>query len=288
MDREKSAGCIFSLASWGAIFAGVVVILVVQLMLSLLGMAFGLWIIDPVQGAPMDALSIGAAIWWVVSSIIAVFLGGWVSGRMAAGALTMNAMLHGVITWGVGTLLTVYLLTAGIGALTAGAMSILTGSLQAVGGTVGAIVPGMGGLIPPELEREINQIIGQRQQASPGATAPGTQAQTSPDEVRRTIMSILQRGPQGIDRNDRETLTNVIAQHTGMSRQEARSTVNRLITQMEQLQQGAGKATQQAQRVAGEAAQGLGTAAFWSFIMLLLTAIAAAAGGASGGKSRNI
>ncbi|MEW5895816.1 MAG: hypothetical protein AB1650_08720 [Candidatus Omnitrophota bacterium] len=291
MDREKSTGCIFSLASWGAIFAGVVIILVGELMLSLLGMAFGLWIIDPAQGTPMGALSTGAAIWWVVSSIIAVFLGGWLSGRMAAGALTTNAMLHGVVTWGVATLFSVYLFTAGVGALTSGAMSLITGSLQAVGtsisGTVSSIVEGgnLGAIIPPEIQKEVDDLLRPGTQGAREGAGQQT-PMVSPEEARRTIMEILQKGPRSINRQDRETLTDMFVQLRGMTRQEASSTVNRMISRMEQLQQRVSQATERAQKMAGQTAQGLGTAAFWSFIMLLLTLVAAAFGGAIGGKSR--
>src|SRR2546421_10345994 len=62
--------------SWGAIFAGVVIALAVQIVLSLLGIGIGASTIDPLnQQNPGKGLGIGAAVWFVISSLIATFAG---------------------------------------------------------------------------------------------------------------------------------------------------------------------------------------------------------------------
>src|SRR5436189_1106352 len=69
--------------SWGAIIAGVVVALVVQMVFSLLGMGIGMGAIDPMDTNPVQGLGIGALVWWVASMLISLFTGGYVAGRLA-------------------------------------------------------------------------------------------------------------------------------------------------------------------------------------------------------------
>jgi len=70
--------------SWGAIFAGVVVALVVQVLLTMLGVGIGLATLDPGTGDNQAAstFSIAAGIWYVLSGIIASFAGGYIAARM--------------------------------------------------------------------------------------------------------------------------------------------------------------------------------------------------------------
>src|SRR5262245_25491701 len=74
--------------SWGAIFAGVVIALVVQVLLSVLGLGLGVATFDPLRGDNPDAatFSIAAGIWYLVSGIIAALAGGYVAGRLSEGS----------------------------------------------------------------------------------------------------------------------------------------------------------------------------------------------------------
>lgn len=72
--------------SWGAVFAGIAVSLVTQILLSMLGLGIGATIIDPATGdnPSMPAFSIGAALWWTVAGVIGAFLGGHAAGRLSS------------------------------------------------------------------------------------------------------------------------------------------------------------------------------------------------------------
>ncbi|MGI8467872.1 MAG: hypothetical protein ACR2N3_05415 [Pyrinomonadaceae bacterium] len=119
--------------SWGAIFAGAVVALVVQLMLSVLGIGIGASTINPLtEQNPAAGLGTGAAIWFVLTSIVALFAGGWVAGRLAGMPRDDDRALHGILTWGLATLLTFYLLTTAIGGLIGGTANLLTRGMSAV------------------------------------------------------------------------------------------------------------------------------------------------------------
>lgn len=104
--------------SWSAVFAGVLVAIVTQMLLTLLGLGIGLSTIDPVtERNPTAGLGTGSAIWYIISSLLALFLGGWVAGRLASAPRLFDGIIHGVLTWCLVTLLTVYFLTTAIGGI---------------------------------------------------------------------------------------------------------------------------------------------------------------------------
>jgi hypothetical protein len=97
---------------WGPILAGVAVAFAVYFLLSLLGAAIGLSVADDLQ---RDSLGMGAAIWAVLTVIVAMFIGGWVTTRCTVGEDTLEAALYGAILWGVMFLLLLWLIGSGIG-----------------------------------------------------------------------------------------------------------------------------------------------------------------------------
>src|SRR4051812_23804950 len=121
--------------SWQGIIAGVVVAAAVQVLLSLLGAGVGLGLVDPVAGDTPGASSfgIGAGVWWTASNLVALFAGGYVAAWLAGITSRFDGMLHGLVTWGITLLLTVYLLGSAIGSVVGGAGSLL-GSAASAGG----------------------------------------------------------------------------------------------------------------------------------------------------------
>lgn len=122
IPSESSSGRGRSLApfkriTWGAIFAGVVVALVIQMVLSLLGLGIGLGAVNPTDANPLAGIGIGAGIWWVASMLISLFIGGLVAGRLSGIPGKADSFLHGMLTWCVFTLLSFYLLTTTVGGI---------------------------------------------------------------------------------------------------------------------------------------------------------------------------
>jgi hypothetical protein len=72
---------------WGAVFAGVIVSLVGQLLLTLLGAGLGATTIDT---ANADTIAIGAFAWWAVTGIFCGFAGGWTAGWVAGSSPTVD------------------------------------------------------------------------------------------------------------------------------------------------------------------------------------------------------
>ncbi|HEY9828314.1 MAG TPA: hypothetical protein V6D19_22980 [Stenomitos sp.] len=101
---------------WGPIFAGLVVALSVQLVLSSLSAAIGLTNLSD-SGAPRStAGNVGAAvgIGAIISLFIALFVGGWVTAR-ASGPMNRNtALLNGAILWATTLAMSAWLLSSGV------------------------------------------------------------------------------------------------------------------------------------------------------------------------------
>ena len=168
--------------SWGAIIAGLIVSLVCQILLTMLGVAIGAATINPVsEQQPMEGMGIGAAIWWLVSGLISLFLGACVAGRLAGVPRRADGALHGVIMWGTATLITMLLFTTALGGMLGGAMSMFRNVNTQANTGQGAPSSQIGGQIQSELqERGLTpeQLKQQAQQATqPGQIDPQTEAQ---------------------------------------------------------------------------------------------------------------
>lgn len=121
---------------WGAVFAGFVIALVTQMLLTVLGLAVGLTAVDPRQGAPGSELGWGAAVWGVVSLLCSLFVGGYVAGRLAGVFRKGDGAMNGVLVWALLLLATVWLVSSGVGSLLSGAFSVVAGVTQAAGTAV--------------------------------------------------------------------------------------------------------------------------------------------------------
>lgn len=100
-----------SRVSWSAIFAGAVIALTVNLVLSMLGVALGLTLSDRVDG---DNLGTAAATWAVASALIALFVGGFVVSQCTVGENRGEAVIYGVIHWGVVFAMLMWMVAGGV------------------------------------------------------------------------------------------------------------------------------------------------------------------------------
>ncbi|MBD2184712.1 hypothetical protein H6S82_27530 [Planktothrix sp. FACHB-1355] len=101
---------------WGPIISGLLVALTTQLILSALGAAIGLSSLAN-SGAPRsnaDDVGLGVGIWSIISLLIGLFVGGWVTSR-ASGPMNRNtALLNGAILWATALIIGSWLLANGV------------------------------------------------------------------------------------------------------------------------------------------------------------------------------
>lgn len=104
--------------SWGAIIAGALTAVSVLFLLNLLGFGIGLTTIDPMtERNALDGLGTGTIIWWAISNIAALFIGGMVAGRMSGYPSKSDGGLHGFLAWALYTILSIFLVTSAIGGI---------------------------------------------------------------------------------------------------------------------------------------------------------------------------
>lgn len=112
--------------SWGAVLAGLIIAVFIQLALTLLGLAIGMSTVDATgHNTPGTGLAIGSGIWYGVTMLISLFIGGWVAGRLAKDKHTSESVIHGLLVSGLLFILMFYFLTSAIGNLIGGAGSVV-------------------------------------------------------------------------------------------------------------------------------------------------------------------
>ncbi len=299
--------------SWGAIFAGTLLALVVQLVLSLLGLGVGMSTINPMSegGNPAAGLGVGAGIWWLIASLISLYTGGWVAGRLAGIPRTTDSTLHGVLTWGLVTIATFYLISTSVGALISGASGIVGKGLSLAGQGVAAVAPQAADAVKSKLNEQGIDLTSIRQEAETLLRQTGkpqlqpenlqAQAQQAGDQAKGQAQAAAQN-PQGAEMNldalmknlfregqdtvaaaDREAAVNVVVARTGKPRAEAEKIVDGWIDTFQKAKQKLAEtkaqAEQKAREIGEKTASGLSKAALLAFFGLVLGAGAAAFGG---------
>jgi hypothetical protein len=160
--------------SWGAVIAGAILVIAVQVPLSLRGVGIGLSTVDPAAGdTPQGAsVGIGAGIWWVISNLIGLVIGGYVAARLSGAPARGDGIIHGVLVWAVTLLITMYLLTTSIGSMVGGAFNVVGSTISGAAQSLAAVVPQAAeaaGISPEQIREQAEELLRPQQ---PGARSP--------------------------------------------------------------------------------------------------------------------
>lgn len=271
-----------SRVSWGAIFAGTVVGVGVLLMLTLAGLALGLSSADFGPGQSNGSgFATGAGIWLVVSQLIALAIGGFVAGRLAAIPKTTSTAFHGAAVWGLATILMAYMAANAIGSVASTAASAVSSVASGVANVAPAAVPGQQtqNQVATQAESAFNSILSEREQkqatnvigqsAQNVVTGKVTVGQAAANVSRRLFGAGGVVGPE-----DRQQAINELAEQTGMTQAEAAQAVDNVQNQAKTFADNAPAVINNGLTEATDAAAG---ATFWAFIASLLGLVAAMA-----------
>lgn len=269
--------------SWAAIFSGVVMVITVQLLLSLLGAGIGFTTVDVKAGTTPDAssLGIGAGVWFLISSIIALAFGGYVSAWLAGIGHRFDGLLHGLITWGIATMLTIWLLTSAIGGIIGGSASALGGLASAGGSGIKSAAQPVAEAagITPDLIQQQAQMYLKPTNPDPATMSP----QDAQKEIATNLATYAKGGPDAATAKARIIAIMAAQQH--ISPDQAGKQFDDAQAKVEQAK---AQAVQAAKTAADAAASAASHTAFGAFIALLVGAIAAAIGGSVGVQRRAI
>jgi hypothetical protein len=260
--------------SWAAIFGGVILVVAVQLLLSLLGAGIGFGTVNTNLGSTPTAstLGIGAGVWWVACSCVALGLGGYVAAWLAGVEIRFDGVLHGLITWGIATLLTFYLLTSAIGGIIGGGFSALGGIASAAGsGVKEAAKPiAQAAGVSPEMLQQQAQAYLQPTNPDPATMSP----QDAQKDIASNLAAYVKGGAEAPAA--RERIINIVAAQMQISHDEA---AKRFDDAEAKLKQTRDQAVQTAKDAADASAAAASKTSFAAFGNLLLGALFAAIGG---------
>ena len=275
--------------SWGAIFAGVVIAVAIQLVLGILGTGIGLTMVDPVEGTTPGAagFGIGAGIYWLITTIVALGAGGYAAARVAGVTERFDALIHGLVVWGVTLILTLYLLTSAVGGIIGGAFRTVGTVASAAGSTVGAV-----GSVAPQAAQaagvDVKDVAGDvRQEASNYLSdAPSDPAAMTPEQAQAEIarqLPALARGGQGGQRAE-SRIVDIVAAQRKIGRPEAQAQVTQAKSDFQATKDEAIETAKSATDTAAGAAAGTS----FVLVLALLIGAAAAAFGATAATRRRL
>ncbi|WP_205956885.1 YrzE family protein [Pantoea stewartii] len=310
-----TAGLPLKRISWSAVFAGVICALIIHILLTLLGTAIGATTIDPLQeGNPFKHLGTGALVWTAIEMLLAIVAGAYVAGRLAQ----REGALHGLLMFGISTVITIYLAISLASSVLGGAMNILGTGFQAVGQGISAAAPSVTQMAKEKLQenninlndmqRELETTLRQtgkpelqpeklKQDANNEAQNAENQAnntanhpQTADTDLANWFKGVIDRHADTLQAADREALKNIIKSRTGKSDQEAEQIVNQAEQSYQQAMQKYQELKQQAEqkaREAGEqAAKATAKASWYAFFILIIEAVLAGVMGMVGRRTQ--
>lgn len=259
--------------SWGSIWAGALVGIVAMILLNMLGIGIGFSALDiESEKNAINGIGIATIIWYVLSSLISLYVAGWVSGRLAQTRRVFDGAMHGILTWCVITLASIYFLTTAIGNIVGGAGRLVGGTLNSVSQGSGKILE----LAAPEIKSQISSMDFNEMQKN------GTSQQ---------IISLLKDAdgdPAKINRND---LAAIIKKETKKTDAQSQVTADSLINVYQnavtKFIENKDEMIVQAKKTGDDIADGASTAFIIAFFAFLIGAIAAGFGAKIGTESKS-
>ncbi|MBF0231731.1 MAG: hypothetical protein HQK65_01660 [Desulfamplus sp.] len=268
--------------SWGAVLAGAAAAAALSLVLFILGVGLGLSVISPWS---YNTATIGKStiIWLAFTQLIASGIGGYLAGRLRVKWASVHTdevyfrdTAHGLLSWAVATLVTAIFLTGALRVVVGGAIDVGTaaGTAAATVATAGSDVPDTGtvgqvGYFSDLLLRSDNSMLAPDNLATRG-------------EVVKIFVNDLLAGTMSAD--DRQYLSLIVAQHTGLSQPDAEKRVDDVYARLNKAKANAESATKEA---ADKARKAAAYSALWMFVALLLGAFFAGLLATFGGRQRD-
>jgi hypothetical protein len=315
--------------SWAAIVAGGVAASAMAMILVVLGTGLGLVSVSPWpgQGASAATISAGVVIWSIVIEVAAFGLGGYVAGRLRTKWANLHGdevyfrdTAHGFVTWALGTLVGVALVTSAAGHLARGGAEVgaaAAGAAAAGGAGAMAMNDGgpaagpRGGMRGPAdyyidmLFRPAGPMPAAAAGTSTNATTANTTAPATPpapgmtgpaagpggdlgpvrSEIGRIVASSFKDGQITLSQTDHAYVASLVAQRTGLSQQDAEKRIDDVIGQAKAAMDDAANKARQAADDARKAGAAL---ALWTFVAMLIGAFVASYAATIGGRHRDL
>lgn len=283
--RQDSNGPAFDRISWSAVLAGAVVALAVHLALSTLGVSLGAAAVDPYNREhPIKGVPTGMLIWMFVSGLVSLFIGGWVSGRLA-GTVPFDSAIHGVITWSLAMVVMFVLATTSLGHLFGGVFRVLGAGASTAATAAAAVAPEAAKMAKEAIAENVPHLnwAGIEAEAKQIFQTAGEKEVTAAKDVGVLLGKAYGAVRDGLENADRDTLAAAIVEKTGGSKDDANKTLDKWEKMYrdarQKYQQVMATAEQTARQTADMAKTAISRIALWAFASLVVGVVVAAVGG---------
>lgn len=300
--------------SWAAVLAGSLAAAALSLIFILLGVGFGMSSVSVWSGQGVSASVIGftAIFWLAFTQIIAYGMGGYLAGRLRVKWVSVHNdevyfrdTAHGFLTWALATLLSATLLSAIISSMAGSAVS--AGATLLGGATSTTIAGATGGLnmanngnasqasINNPMQYTISALFRKENNKMDSNLNPAAAPNSTSSDIfnsNNAANQITEVASIFINNMNTETLPpsdvnyvgQLIAQHTGISQNDAEYKV---VTTFKTMQEKKASAILSAKEAVEKARKTAANSALWFFAMLLIGAFSASLAATWGGKSRD-
>lgn len=293
-----------------------------------MGWGIGLTSINPyTESVPFEGLGIATIIWWILSNLAALFIGGLVSARTAGLPSASDGGIHGFLSWGLYLLISAFVLTSIAGSAVSGMGSMMASvfgssdakevvvnlnnkqkeseesaltSFEKVKQEMFEIIRTAESynILPSDTEerarRNINQIQAETSQAIKDLNLKENITSfvndISVDLDDQGNLDITVEGNQ--DYLSREELENYLANNTELTEDQIEGVITKwernLNDAVEKAEAIYADAKEQALKASEEVTDAVGKASIYLFFILLLGALAALLGGATGAPTLTV
>jgi len=286
--------------SWGAIFSGVFIAAAAYIALLILGTGLGFTVVSAwnLQDYTTGAIGGTALVWIVLTQIISLGGGGYVTGRLASDFNNQKSqethfydIAHGLLVWALSSMMVALLLGTATSSLLSGGLSLVTAISKGAGAGIGAgatyaLSPGHDNLAIGSESDPVNYALDVllRPESAENAHDVSSSPKMS-NEQKREIARIFMKSVKndGMSDADKKYVAQLVAQFTGMPRPEA---LTRVEATLEQIHNAVNKANEQIREAFNSARDATAAAALWSFATLLFGAVVTAGAACYGGNWR--
>ncbi|MEM9955451.1 MAG: hypothetical protein AAF846_27865 [Chloroflexota bacterium] len=252
--------------------AGVLIAIIVQITMNLLGLAIGAAVIDPseVTNSVGPTFSTGAVIWIAASTLLGIFAGGYVAGHLSGNPDSTDGVLHGLLTWALGTVVVFLLLSTTASSVVSSVSTLLSQGIELVGAGVEDVAPEV--VEAFEVRDEVIEAI-----RSEAGTVNQAETDNTNAQLVLAVGNLLRAEADTDEANEARNVTiNLLTEQTDLSESEAQAQINDWEQQYRQ-------AVQNADDIAITASENLADAlAASSSVLFLVLIVGAFAGGAGG------
>ena len=257
--------------SWGAVIAGSIIGLVVQVVLNMVGLGIGLSTVDAVAGdsPSVSSLSLGAGLWWVISGIVAAGIGGYLAGRLSGKPSSSTTAYHGLASWALSTLVIVYLVSSAASSLVGGSLSTVSGALSGAGNAIGSSVQTAVQTAAPSLNNMNDPMatIEKQIRSTSGGQDPAALRDAATSSIRAALSGDPAEQAAAMDK-----AAEALAKAQNIPVDQARSQVAQY---QQQYKETMAKAKEQAKQAADATAKTVSRGALFGALALMLGALAA-------------